>query len=596
MLKSSSARTFSLSPFPAFALAQLFWLCAAAPAAADTYLGSSGPDILIGTPKNDLFRGFGGSDYIYGDFFTVGNGFPDIEIPCRAGAGVEDSPTAGLSNQSTSLLNDLLDDGLGDDRIVGDASALKFGEFQLYALSGTGALRGGRGGDFNSARCFSDSGARDLGEDSFVGGPGRDLFVGDAYYRNQHGEDLNMDAGAGSAGMGRYSFHPYVSGGDGGNNNSLDAFGDLADFRFSTTGSKTLIGDAYGQGPPGSEDHLIASAGSGARNGPGDGGDINTVSAFNDRLLGAPAGNLIVGDDYRLGGSGGVLLVASAGSGGETGGGSGGDGNTVSAFSDDLEGDVVRDVIVGDVLLLGGPGDDLTFTAFAGRSPLGGGGGGSGNTISAFSDQLRGGDGDDVLIGDGWNQGDSEGVHIVIDGGAGNAIQSFGDLIEGGRGNDRIVGDIRYANTSVCEIDELDISGGAAVSAFADLISGDDGNDLIHGGFGADQMAGGSGRDTFTYYGPDIEDLGAGVPADSIPDFQVPGPLRDRLDLRPLLTCLGFDHGDPVTDWLRVTGTNLEIDRDGPGGAFTFVPLVSAPAFAGLTQSFLISNLNLFVP
>lgn len=591
---SSNAKSIRIK---SILLSQGVFFAACLSAHAATFSGTSGPDTFVGSTANDIFFGFDGNDALFGDFFFDGPGFPDIEIPCKAGAGVEHQPVDGVTG-ATSLANDGFSDGSGDDTVIGDASARNFGEFQLNALAGTGAIFGGAGSDFSSALCFSDSGVLDLGEDSFAGGNGNDIFVGDADHGNIHPENVELDAGAGSAAMGRFSFYPHGPGGDGGNNNALQAFNDVVNFQWSFQGTKTLVGDVRGNAPAGSDDRLIASAGTGGRSG-GNGGDMNTVSAFNDRLAGGTRENLIVGDDFRDGGSGAVLLVASAGAGGQDSlGGQGGSNNAVQAFSDVLRGMLRRDVIVGDALMDGSASDDLMFEIHAGFTQPGGGRGGVWNTVSAFNDDISGGLRDDTLIGEGWNKGSSEAIRVFVggdSGNSGNSVRAFSDTIDGGQGADQIYGDFRF-DGDVCDIDQFELVGALASQLFADRITAGLGFDIIHGGFGADTMTGGFGRDTYVYYEPDLTDLGGGMPVDLITDFFISGPSRDRFDMRPLLRCLGFDPGDAINDWLRVSGTDMEIDKDGPGAGFGFTKMITAPGLSGTTATGLVSSGNLLIP
>ena len=580
-----------------------------ASAQAATIPGTSGPDILVGPTSNDVFLGFEGNDALYGDFFNDTPGFPDLEVPCTAGAATGNN--GGNGGEIAGLANDSFSDGEGDDTVIGDAFARNFGEFQLNALAGTGAyLGGGGGGGGNAAKCFSDAGELKNGEFPFAGGNGADLFVGDASSENTHSENTEIDAGAGSAAMGKFAFYPFTNGGGaGGNSNTLEAFNDIASFA-SALGRKRLIGDVYTKAPAGGQDRLIASAGSGAAPFDGsnaNGGHLNRISVFNDRLLGGvsgPVGNEIVGDDFIDGGSGDTLLVASAGAGGEApGGGIGGSYNTLGAFWDQLGGNGGRDLLVGDALLGGGPTNEIKFVIHSGFSQPGGGAGGFGNTVVAFNDVLNGGFGADVIIGDAWNRGSVDSIKIVVGGDSGNQLTGFQDIIDGGPAADLIYGDFRY-DSDVCELDQFDLTGGFSGRdrLFADQIKGGTGPDRIHGGFGPDQMTGGANSDTYLYYGPDLAELGAGVPLDQITDFTWSGPLpgRDKLDLRPLLRCLGFDPGDVVADWLRISGGGLatffEIDRDGPAGGFVFAPMISVPGLSGATATGLVASGQLLVP
>lgn len=106
-------------------------------------------------------------------------------------------------------------------------------------------------------------------------------------------------------------------------------------------------------------------------------------------------------------------------------------------------------------------------------------------------------------------------------------------------------------------------------TAGRDMLLGSAGDDLISGGFGADTLTGNGGNDVFVY--SSYRDLG-----DTITDF---APGGDRIDLRGLLTSLGWAGNNPVAEgWLRFvgarSGTAVEIDSDGPAGPAAFRSLL----------------------
>ena len=103
-----------------------------------------------------------------------------------------------------------------------------------------------------------------------------------------------------------------------------------------------------------------------------------------------------------------------------------------------------------------------------------------------------------------------------------------------------------------------------------DVIVGSAGDDVIVGGAGADTLTGGGGVNVFVY--SSMRDAG-----DTITDF-VPG--NDFIDLRTLLSSLGYTGNDPVADgWVRFVtvsgGTSLQIDADGPANGTVFRPLLT---------------------
>ncbi len=177
------------------------------------------------------------------------------------------------------------------------------------------------------------------------------------------------------------------------------------------------------------------------------------------------------------------------------------------------------------------------------------------------NDTLNGGDGDDVLIGQGGND--------TLNGGNGN------DILVGGAGNDVLNGGAGVDTASYIDAPSgvtVDLSilvaqntGGGGTdtlssienligSNFADVLKGDNnanvlfggagndtllgggGDDFLIGGLGADTMSGGAGKDTFIWQ---KGGLGGGV--DHITDFTVDitGANSDVLDLSQLLSGVG---------------------------------------------------------
>ena len=103
-----------------------------------------------------------------------------------------------------------------------------------------------------------------------------------------------------------------------------------------------------------------------------------------------------------------------------------------------------------------------------------------------------------------------------------------------------------------------------------DTLVGSAGDDVIIGGAGADRLTGGGGVNVFVYNA--MRDAG-----DTITDF-VPG--KDFIDLRTLLSSLGYTGTNPVADrWVRFvavgSGTSLQIDPDGPANGAVFRPLLT---------------------
>ncbi|MFM8899100.1 MAG: type I secretion C-terminal target domain-containing protein, partial [Burkholderiales bacterium] len=99
-------------------------------------------------------------------------------------------------------------------------------------------------------------------------------------------------------------------------------------------------------------------------------------------------------------------------------------------------------------------------------------------------------------------------------------------------------------------------------SAGRDTLIGTAADEVFTGGPGADLMTGGSGINVYRY--TSMADAG-----DTVTDF-VPG--RDQLDLRTLLSGLGFTSTSAASAWVRVMdssgGAQVQIATAGPGSSF----------------------------
>jgi len=98
-----------------------------------------------------------------------------------------------------------------------------------------------------------------------------------------------------------------------------------------------------------------------------------------------------------------------------------------------------------------------------------------------------------------------------------------------------------------------------------DTIVGTTGDDIIIGAEGADTLTGNGGSNIYVYRS--LRDAG-----DTVTDFN---PLLDVIDLRPLMTALGYAGTDPFADgWARLVavtgGYELQVDADGPSGTAAY--------------------------
>ena len=269
----------------------------------------------------------------------------------------------GLRNQAETF-NDRLIAGEDSDVVVGDAYLQRatsegFPRGFLHASSGGGYF----GSDGNTARSFGDA---------LRGGAGDDTMAGDGLVLSG-------------------SVYCYAEAGfSGGDDNTLSAFSDRL---IAGDGRDFLGGDVVAVDGSGS---LTASGGSGP------GGNGNLLHAFNDGLVGGTDADVVVGDVAQTG-LGAASLVANAGIGatvfrGMIHGADGGDQNTVRAFDDTLTGGEGSDTLVGDVFAIDSSG--LAFLNAAAGAPgptssdvdvYQGGNGGNDNRVIAFCDSIEGG-------------------------------------------------------------------------------------------------------------------------------------------------------------------------------------------------------------
>lgn len=94
-----------------------------------------------------------------------------------------------------------------------------------------------------------------------------------------------------------------------------------------------------------------------------------------------------------------------------------------------------------------------------------------------------------------------------------------------------------------------------------DIILGNGGDDVLIGGQGSDMLSGGAGADRFVYAA--LDEAG-----DTVTDFSL--AQSDRIDLRDLLTSIGYTGTDAVADGIVALvaasgGSYLSVDSDGAG-------------------------------
>lgn len=453
---------------------------------AKTIIGSDYADVLIGTSGQDYIYGYGGNDYLSGggsaDYLSGGSGNDYL----HGGSG-----------------NDVMVGGSGNDTLVGGvgADALYGGigtDFASYTDAGSGVTASlenqeintgdAKGDIFSSIEGLSGSAHADRlygdhrnnvlygngGNDRLYGRDGDDTLSGDA------GKDV-LDGGDGDDML------------LGGADNDTLRGGAGSDRLYGGSGHDTA---SYGTATSG----VVASLATPSMNTGDARGDFYSSveglsgSRYADVLIGNSADNTLYGgfgDDELVGGAGADKLIGSFGAdyASYT---SATQGVTALLYAPNLnKGDAKGDTYSSIEGLLGSQHDDT----------LGGNG---------FANELRSGNGNDILIGDGGAD--------ILDGGAGydtasyvnaeegvvasltdsaiNAGDAAGDMyiaIEALRGSahdDWLYGDAGANGLSGWYGDDRLIG-----FAGNDAMNGQAGDDVLYGGEGADTLIGGSGND-----------------------------------------------------------------------------------------------------
>ncbi len=503
-------------------------------AGADVLVGNGGADVILGGLGNDLLNGQAGADTLDGgdgdDNLNGGAGSDVVDggpgnDPHVRGGGGSDTIRGGTGNDTLDELTfsaieqrvagdeldagDVLDGGPGTDTIDGasgddvvactvdnlaDTWSDTGGGTEVFDCSGLGiaityaagpgidTLIGSALGDTLSGATTIDGGA---GDDALVaaaagstirGGPGNDRLVGSSVKDVLGGGDGNdviqagggddvVDGGFGAdsmdggAGTELLSYEPRSAAvtvsQDGVANDGTAGEGD------NVTGFEELVGTAFAD---------TLSAGAGATNLIGGGGD--------DELIGSPDGELLQGGDGndRLASGGGANVLE---------GGPGDDTLLGGANVDRLDGGDGHDVLDGGAgtdVFIGGTGRDgvsyatrsKPITVTLGDTTANDGEAGEKEDIPFDVENVFGGSGKDRLVGSGTaNTLRGNGGNDTLLSGAGNDVLYGGagnDTLTAGKGNDKL-----YGEAGNDTLDSTDLI--AKERAFAEVVDGGAGRD-----------------------------------------------------------------------------------------------------------------------
>ncbi|WP_210205755.1 VCBS domain-containing protein [Hoeflea marina] len=202
------------------------------------------------------------------------------------------------------------------------------------------------------------------------------------------------------------------------------------------------------------------------------------------------------------------------------------------------------DVLIGQSgvnLMNGGSGDDALYGMGGGDTLAGGAG----------NDFIDGGAGNDILYGGASTENSTSSGDDALVGGSGIDMLFGGDgfdILSGGTGDDTLYGEA-----------DADILYGDAGN---DFLYGGSGNDILYGGAGFDTLNGGAGADRFVFDATALADASLSI-KDLITDYN--GGQGDVIDLSALLPANAFESS---ADFVRLSGSTLQVDIDGGGDSF----------------------------
>jgi Ca2+-binding RTX toxin-like protein len=523
--------------------------------AADIVAGGPGNDTVYGGPGNDDLDGGAGNDVVHGDNPTgASGGADDLDggtgddtltggpgtDSLGGGAGRDTVSVTGTSANDAIVLGDsatqlngesdthadvetlTASGGDGDD--VLDASALN--AFQAFLNGGPGAdhLYGGaREDSLNGDDWFGDGGADVVygggGSDWVLGGPGGDDVYGEGGNDFLYGDTYAMDVGGadrlfGGDGDDTLDGGPGSDQADGGGGTDglniqgtagpdLITLGDATAARGGDTDTFALVESVFVSGWEGNDELDASDRTTRARLSGGAGNDKLYGGTGDDVLLGDDWGGTgVEGDDLVEGGDGEDLIDAGPGDD-QVDGGAGFDqlsfdGSPEDDLLDPSDGSL-ETVEQTDAFssierfwLRGGDGDD-TIVGLAGDDFLSG---------DAGADILRGGANDDIIQTDGYGSDSADGDDDQAFGGDG------ADQFYVARGTDSLDGE------NGPDEYEIDLDADPLSAAIAD--SGGSGGDIVRvldcAGVTATATEASKGSSRVTYSGVEHYPCGATAP------------------------------------------------------------------------------------
>ncbi|HEY9621897.1 MAG TPA: calcium-binding protein [Crinalium sp.] len=359
------------------------------------------------------------------------------------------------------------------------------GDDRLFGLGGNDLLDGRFGFDYMDGGAGNDTTTYDFyygsinanlqtGAVSFPGGgPGADTLVNIENVIGSHGDDVIIGDG----------FDNYLSGGEG--NDILDG-----SFGFDTldggAGDDTATYDFYSRG-------INADLRTGQVSFPGNGSDRFDTLINIENVIGSHGDDIIIGDgfdNYLSGGDGNDILDGSYGFD-TLDGGAGNDTTTYDFYAGGINANLQNGVVS-----FPGSGSDRTDTLANIENVIGS----HGDDVivgDGFDNSLSGGDGNDILDG-------SYGFD-TLDGGAGNDTTTYA-FYAGGINADLGTGKVFFPGSGTDLTDTLisieNVIGSQGDdtiigNALDNTLSGGVGNDILNGKGGNDKLIGGAGNDIY---------------------------------------------------------------------------------------------------